>query len=162
VLRYSVALQNTKTPDSTPPLQNGTISLTQYIRGVVPLETAQMMYQFSRTVFYRFRVRHGIVTLPGDKVSLVDIAEAFEAERSFGSGSCRTAPSPVTLEDALVYHAKLFRLNKVQSACGISRSVFWRLRDKHGISKLSGRLVHEADVIDALEAERQGAQHTPC
>jgi len=48
---------------------------------LVPIESACAQLGLSRSTFWRFRKRHRIKVLPGHRIYIDDIVEAFEAER---------------------------------------------------------------------------------
>jgi hypothetical protein len=51
-------------------------------RALLNLSTAEAQFGFSRASFWRFRKRHRIHLLPGRRVNIDDIIEAFDAERA--------------------------------------------------------------------------------
>lgn len=48
---------------------------------LVSIESARVQFGMSRAAFWRFRKRHRIALLPGRRVYIDDIVEAFEAQR---------------------------------------------------------------------------------
>jgi hypothetical protein len=48
---------------------------------LLSITRAQAVFGFSRTSFWRFRIRHRIHTLPGQRVNIDDILSGFEADR---------------------------------------------------------------------------------
>ena len=48
---------------------------------LVSIESARLQFGMSRAAFWRFRKRHRIALLPGHRVYIDDIVEAFEAQR---------------------------------------------------------------------------------
>lgn len=48
---------------------------------LVSIEVARAHFGLSRASFWRFRKRHRIRVLPGRRVDIADIVEAYEAER---------------------------------------------------------------------------------
>lgn len=122
---------------------------------MVPLTDAQAMYNFKRTVFFRFRRNHRINRLPGDRVNLEDIVKAFEIERGRKSSNGVKNHAAITSTAAILeYHTKLMPMKKAAKVFKFSRTDFWRLRLKHRICRLSGSQVHTDDIIAALDAER--------
>lgn len=56
-------------------------TLASFTAHVVPLAVARQMFAFTKTTFWRFRIRHRIETLTGGRIDVRDILAGFAAER---------------------------------------------------------------------------------
>lgn len=139
-------------------------SVTIYLETIVRLVDAQSMFGFSRTSFFRFRRAHHIASLPGGRVSLIDIVRGFEEERKIPviPGSAPQKWTGTNLAAVFEYRSKLLALCRASEIFELPSTTFWRFRLKHSVGKLSGAHVHADDIIAGLDAERRGSRSVRC
>lgn len=56
-------------------------TVDEVTQDLVPLREIETVFGLGRTTFWRFRKRHHIEVLPGRRVSMADVIDAFAAER---------------------------------------------------------------------------------
>ena len=130
-------------------LSRSLANVEDYCLDALDISAAQELFRFSKSEFYRFRHHHRIESLPGLRIHLLDIVNAFEMERGI-------APHDRTCIDARGYAALLLTRSEVEAKMKVSRRTSCRFRSKHKVPQLSGGFTHAQDIIAALDAERLG------
>lgn len=130
-------------------LSRSPTNVEDYCLDELGISAARKLFRFSKSEFYRFRDHHRIESLPGLRIHLLDIVNAFETEREI-------APSNRVCVDAREYATLLLKPIQVETKMKVSRRTSCRFRSKHKVPTLSGGFVHSHDLIAALDAERLG------
>jgi hypothetical protein len=55
--------------------------IAAFMDGLLPLKRAQAAFGFTRTSFWRFRIKHRIRLLPGRQINIDDVIAGLQAER---------------------------------------------------------------------------------
>jgi hypothetical protein len=147
VLFLEVTTELTASPKHL--LSRSLANVEDYCLDALDISAAQELFRFSKSEFFRFRHHHRIESLPGLRIHLLDIVNAFEAEREI-------APSDRVCLDAREYASLLLKRSEVEAKMKVSRRTSCRFRSKHKVPALSGGFVHSHDLIAALDAERLG------
>ena len=130
-------------------LSKPSTTIEDYCLDQLGISAAQELFRFSKSEFYRFRDTHRIVSLPGRRIHLLDIVNAFETERGI-------VERDRTCTDARGYAALLLTRSEAETKMKVSRRSSCRFRSKHNVPDLSGGFVHAYDLIAAMDAERLG------
>lgn len=125
--------------------------LAHHLETIVPLEAAAKFFGFSRTSFFRFRRRHRLRKLPGNKVSMSAIVISLESERTKDPCLHARLDASRSLPEVLRYRENLLSLSEAAARLNCSSTTFWRFRVRMRLKLVSGRKIHSDDLCAALE-----------